>query len=196
MSPQLWVSSMPVWCAQTGQLVAAMCAGGIGALFLVAGIAKLRAHDVFLGTLASYRLLPEWLYESTAWGLALAETCVAVLLFSGIGTVGGSCVAVVLLGVFACAMGVNVLRGRTDLSCGCTPGVMGKKLSWGLVLRTLLCAVVALVPGVVLASTGGPERALWVQGVAGGVCVYLLWQAMQVLPPVRVPGSGGQEYGA
>ena len=136
------------------------------------------------------------MYERAAWALAIWETCVAVLLFSGIGKVAGRCVGAALLGVFAGAMGVNVLRGRTDLSCGCTPGVMGKKLSWGLVLRTLLCAVVALAPGVVLASTGGPERALWAQGVAGGVCVYLLWQAMQVLPPVRVPGSGGQVYGA
>ncbi|MFT8418160.1 MAG: MauE/DoxX family redox-associated membrane protein [Acetobacter sp.] len=196
MSPQAWVSSMPIGCVLAGQLVAALCAGGLGALFLVAGVAKLRAHDTFLGTLASYRLVPEGLYETAAWALAIAETCVAVLLFSGVGTVAGSLVAAALLCVFAGAMGVNVLRGRTDLSCGCTPGVEGKKLSWGLVLRTVLCAVVALAPCVVLASVGGPAPALWVQGVVGGVCVYLLWQAVQVLPPVRVPGSGVQEYGA
>lgn len=194
MSLQAWGSSVPAWCAQAGQLLAALCAGGIGALFLVAGVAKLRAHDAFLSTLASYRLLPEGLYESTAWALAITETGVALLLFSGVGAFVGSLVAAALLVVFACAMAVNVLRGRTDLSCGCTPGVAGDKLSWGVVLRTVLCAVCALVPCVGLALAGGLSPAVWVCGVVGGVCVFLLWQAMQVLPPVRVPGSG--EYGA
>ncbi|WP_086639352.1 MauE/DoxX family redox-associated membrane protein [Acetobacter okinawensis] len=194
MSLQAWVFSVPTWCVQAGQLLAALCAGGIGALFLVAGVAKLRAHDAFLGTLASYRLLPEWLYESAAWALAITETGLALLLFSGRGAFVGSVAAAALLVVFACAMGVNVLRGRTDLSCGCTPGVAGQKLSWAVVLRTLVCALCALVPCVGLALVGGLSPAVWVCGVAGGVCVYLLWQAMQVLPPVRVPGSG--EYGA
>lgn len=186
----------PAWCAETGQLVAALCAGGLGALFLVAGIAKLRAHDTFLGTLAAYRLLPDWSYESAAWALAVAETAVAVLLFSGFGARIGGGVAAVLLVVFACAMGMNVLRGRMDLSCGCTPGVAGQKLSWAVVLRTLACAGVALVPCVGLAFGRGIDPVLWVQGVVGGICVYLLWQAMQVLPAVHVPGSAVREQEA
>ena len=196
MSLQASVSVVPVWCAEAGQLVAALCAGGVGALFLVAGVAKLRAHDTFLGTLAAYRLLPDWSYESAAWALVLSETGVAILLFSGIGASAGSIAAATLLVVFACAMGMNVLRGRTDLSCGCTPGVAGQKLSWAVVLRTLACAGVALVPYVGLAFGHGVLPLVWGQGVVGGVCVYLLWQAMQVLPPVQVPGSAGQEHGA
>lgn len=196
MSLQASVSLVPVWCTEAGQLAAALCAGGVGAMFLAAGVAKLRAHDTFLGTLASYRLLPDWSYESAAWALAIAELGVAALLFSGIGAFVGSLAAAGLLVVFACAMGINVLRGRTDLSCGCTPGMVSERLSWRLVWRTVACAVVALVPGVGLASGAGLSPLLWVQGVAGGVCVYLLWQAMQVLPSVQVPGSGVQEHGA
>jgi hypothetical protein len=196
MSLQASFFLVPAWCAEAGQLVAALCAGGIGALFMVAGIAKLRAHDTFLGTLAAYRLLPAGLYESAAWALAVAEIGVAVLLFSGIGAGAGSIAAAGLLVVFACAMGVNVLRGRTDLSCGCTPGVAGQKLSWAVVLRNLACAVLALVPCLGLAFGDGVAPVLWGQGVVGGVCLYLLWQAMQVLPPVDVPGSGMQEHGA
>ncbi|NHO38856.1 methylamine utilization protein MauE [Acetobacter ghanensis] len=165
-------------------------------MFLVAGVAKLRDHDTFLGTLASYRLLPDWSYESVAWALAVAETGVALLLFSGFGALVGGLAAATLLVVFALAMGVNVLRGRTDLSCGCTPGVVSEKLSWAVVLRTVACAGVALVPCVGLAAGGGLALPLWGQGVAGGVCLYLLWQAIQVLPPVQVPGSAGQEHSA
>ncbi|MGG6429033.1 MauE/DoxX family redox-associated membrane protein [Acetobacter ghanensis] len=196
MSLSASVSLVPAWCAEAGQLAAALSAGCIGTMFLVAGVAKLRDHDTFLGTLASYRLLPDWSYESAAWALAIAETGVALLLFSGFGALVGGLAAATLLVVFALAMGVNVLRGRTDLSCGCTPGVVSEKLSWAVVLRTVACAGVALVPCVGLAAGGGLALPLWGQGVAGGVCLYLLWQAIQVLPPVQVPGSAGQEHSA
>ncbi|GAN70936.1 hypothetical protein ASY01nite_18160 [Acetobacter syzygii] len=196
MSLPASVSTVPVWCAETGHLAAAVCAGGIGAMFLAAGVAKLRAHDTFLGTLASYRLLPGWSYEGVAWGLGVAEVGVAALLFCGVGAYVGSLAAAALLVVFACAMGINVLRGRTDLSCGCTPGLVSEKLSWAVVWRTVACAVLALVPWAGLAAGGGVSPLLWVEGVAGGVCAYLLWQAMQVLPAVHVPGSSAQEHSA
>ncbi|KAA8384331.1 DoxX family membrane protein [Acetobacter sp. DmW_136] len=172
--------------AETAPL-AALCAGGIGTMFLVAGVSKLRGHDAFLGTLASYRLLPSWSYEGVAWGLAGAEVLAGLALFSGFAAGLGGLAAAAMLVVFALAMGINIARGRTSLSCGCTPGLVSETLSWKLVARTVLCVPLALAPR----FASGVSAFVWGQGVMAGVALYLVWLALVALPPERVPGSGG-----
>ncbi|WP_264805095.1 MauE/DoxX family redox-associated membrane protein [Acetobacter estunensis] len=159
--------------------VSAVCAGGIGMMFLVAGIAKLREHDVFLGVLASYRLLPGWMLEGVAWMLGVLEVTAGASLLSGLGAPLGGMLAALMLMVFAVAMGVNVARGRTDLSCGCTPGMKGERLSWTLTLRTLACVMPALAP---FAMRGGSDSLLLqVEGVVSGVALWLLWQSLRAV---------------
>ncbi|GBR04581.1 hypothetical protein AA0522_1906 [Gluconacetobacter liquefaciens NRIC 0522] len=65
-------------------LAGALLAGGIGMLLLAAGVAKLRDHDGFLTTLSAYRLVPDFLLDSAAWTLAIAETGVGAALLVGV----------------------------------------------------------------------------------------------------------------
>jgi hypothetical protein len=158
-------------------------------MFLVAGVSKLREHDLFLGTLSSYRLLPAWSLEPAAWMLGAAEVLVGLMLLFGMGQDVGGVLAAGLLVVFAVAMGINVMRGRTDLSCGCTPGQKGETLSWSLVLRTLLCVAPALLPAVVGMASSVSIR---FEGVACGVTLWVLWQALRALPEGFPGGEAGE----
>jgi hypothetical protein len=156
-------------------LCGSIAAGGIGALLLGAGIAKLRAHDVFLTTLASYRLVPEALLEPGAWLMGLVETALGAVLLLGLAPGVGAVGSGIMFGVFALAMGINLARGRTDLSCGCMPGIEGGTLSWRAVMRTVVLAFVAFLSAFQAAGL------LRVEGVAAGVCFFLLALACAAL---------------
>lgn len=159
-------------------LGAALLAGATGMLYLAAGLAKLRRHDDFLTTLAAYRLLPDALLASAAWGLGAVETALGAALLTGLGARPAACAGALLFVVFAAAMAVNVLRGRTDLSCGCLPGMAGARLGWGAVLRTLALAPPALLP----ALAGLPAAPLLrLQALAAGACLLALSLAVSAL---------------
>lgn len=165
----------------------ALAAGALGGMMFVAGVAKLRKHDDFLSVVASYRLLPAFMLESFAWGLALCEMVAGILLLSGVGRVGGGLLSAGLFAVFSLAMGMNVVRGRTSLSCGCMPGLAGEALSWGLVARTALLVPLALVaaglPGLALGSgLEGISLPVWGAGCAAGLAVWVIWLALGSLP--------------
>ncbi|MBB2205359.1 MauE/DoxX family redox-associated membrane protein [Gluconacetobacter takamatsuzukensis] len=159
-------------------LAGALLAGGIGTLLLAAGIAKLRDHDGFLTNLAAYRLLPDPLLEPAAWGLAAAETGVGAALLAGMAPLWAGIGAALLFVLFAGAMAINLLRGRSDLSCGCLPGMDSARLSWGAVARSALLAPAALLP----ALTGLPASLLLhYQAAAAGACLLALVLALSHL---------------
>lgn len=159
-------------------LVGALLTGGIGTLLLAAGLAKLRDHDGFLTTLATYRLVPAALLETAAWGLAGAETAVGVALLAGLAPLAAGIGAALLFMLFVLAMAVNLLRGRTNLSCGCLPGMESARLSWGAVARSVLLAPASLLP----AFTGLPASPLLrYQALAAGACLLALALALSHL---------------
>ncbi|GAA4500899.1 MauE/DoxX family redox-associated membrane protein [Gluconacetobacter tumulicola] len=159
-------------------LAGTLLAGGIGTLLFAAGLAKLRDHDGFLTTLAAYRLVPAALLESTAWALAGAETAVGVTLLAGLAPLTASLGAALLFAMFALAMAINLLRGRTDLSCGCLPGMASARLSWAAVARSALLAPASLLP----ALTGQPASLLLrYQALAAGACLLALALALSHL---------------
>jgi Methylamine utilisation protein MauE len=159
-------------------MAAALVAGGVGVLVLAAGVAKLRDHDSFLATLAAYRLLPDALLDLAGWALGAVETGLGAMLLGGVAVRWAGRGAALLFVLFALAMAVNVMRGRTDLSCGCLPGLASAPLSWGAVARTLLLAPLALLPGLV----GLPDPSLLrYQSLAAGACLLALGLALSHL---------------
>ena len=118
---------------------------GLGWLFLAAALHKLSDIGGFRVILTTYRVLPERLVGVAAWGIAIVE-CVI-----GIGALlqraPAHVAAVVLLLVYAAAIGLNLARGRRNIDCGC--GGAAQPLSLGLVARNVLLAlggIIALVP--------------------------------------------------
>ena len=110
-------------------------------IFARAAFHKLTEFTEFTGFVADYRILPAALVRPGAAALVLAEVAVVI------GTVmPGVTVAALALGaglflLYALAMGINVLRGRTTVECGC--GGAAQPLGAPLLLRNLVLATIA-----------------------------------------------------
>lgn len=116
---------------------------GVGAIFLGTGVTKLRHPELLAGVVANYRLLPKVLVGPVAILLPFVEV------FAGIGLTSGKAhllapLGIGLLLVFAAAMGINIARGRREIDCGCGRSEMRQPLSWFLVGRNLVLALLLL----------------------------------------------------
>ena len=141
----------------------------LSVIFLTGAWQKLRDLALFQANIDNYRLLPDGLAWPAAILLPLWELAAgALLLFDPTRTVG-AVLAIGLLAIVTTAVAINLLRGRTEIDCGC--GSLGghvgdQTLSWGLVARNALLALAA-----VLALREDAARALvWIDylSVAGG----------------------------
>jgi len=105
------------------------------ALFSLALWHKLHDWAGFRRALADYRIVPSSLVPMVAVSVVLLE---AAVVFGRFPALGG-----MLLLAYAAAIGVNLLRGRARIDCGCG-GVAGRqRLSWWLVGRNVVCAAAA-----------------------------------------------------
>ncbi len=111
----------------------------LAALFASAAAGKLRALAEFEGVVANYRLLPAALARPAALALPAAEVAVALLLLVPATRGAGGVAAAALLALFAVAMGVNILRGRREIDCGCFRTTHRQYLTaWHLVRNAVL----------------------------------------------------------
>jgi hypothetical protein len=139
-------------------------------LFGVSAAHKLRGPRVFAAQLAEYRLLPA--AASLPGGLALAgaELATAAALATPALARAGAAAALGLLALYSAAVGVNLLRGRDSIDCGC--GFAPRPLGWGVLARNALLAAAALA-----AALPALPRALdWVDAlsIAGGTLAAAL----------------------
>lgn len=120
----------------------------VALLFLRAAWHKAQDYGRFLGFLADYRLVPEALLGVVGRSLMGLEFAVVALLLWPPAAIYGAMGAFALLGLYALAMAINLIRGRTLIECGC--GGAGQPLSWLLVVRNsalmMLCALAMAVP--------------------------------------------------
>lgn len=121
----------------------------LAGIFLRAVWHKLRDLPHFVTQVDAYDLLPPRLVQGVAYALVVLE-CALVLALPVPPWWQPPALAAVLLGVYALAMAINLLRGEEDLDCGCAgaaaypPGI-----SWRLVGRNallMLAAAIAALP--------------------------------------------------
>ncbi len=117
-------------------------------IFLRAMIHKLRHYPHFTAQLEQYRLLPPVSVPAFALFLVLLEGALSLALLRTSWS-APPFVAAALLAVYSAAMLINLIRGRTDLDCGCNgPAAATQSISWALVIRNavlgVLCMVIAL----------------------------------------------------
>src|SRR5712691_11012406 len=119
-------------------------------VLLVAGALKLGRLSVFGQQVAAYQIVPERLARVAGYVLPPAEMALGIsMLFVPRLAVA----AVVLFVLFALAVGVNILRGRTELRCGCF-GAAGKHT----ISRAHVAANVGLALLATLTFVGGVGR--------------------------------------
>ena len=117
-----------------------ICCGFAG-LFLSSALKKILSFTVFQSTLESYQIIPKNLTTKVSAFLVAAEFTLSgmwiVASMRPIGAVGSS----VLLTVYTFAIGINLKRSRSHISCGC--GWNEQPLSWALVIRN--CIYILLI---------------------------------------------------
>jgi hypothetical protein len=118
-------------------------------LLVVAALHKQSSRDAFRATLEAYALLPSGVLGAVARGVPGLELAAAVLLIAPRASAVGAVLAAALFAVYALAMGVNLLRGRRDLDCGCMGPGARSPVGPGLVVRNLVLICAALAAGFV-----------------------------------------------
>lgn len=127
-------------------LVLTVVAVAFGLLFLLGAVHKLTALEEFRPILADYRLLPAGLVPAAAIGIGVIEALIgAAWLFTPAKALPAIATAALLL-LYALGIAINLGRGRTHISCGCSFGRSAggdDLLSWGLVVRNMVLVNVA-----------------------------------------------------
>lgn len=162
-------------------LSALVARGLLGAIFLQAGLQKLRHYAEWQGVVGNYRVMPFTLVPAFSYALPVAEIGLAVALWFGRGAAaagGAAGSAAVLLVLFCVAIGINLARGRSHIDCGCFQSSLRQALSGSLLVRNGVLVLIALA-----AAGGGATRSLPATALAaclGGVC-FVLYLALNEL---------------
>jgi hypothetical protein len=129
-------------------VLATAAQAGTAIVVLLGALAKWRRPAAFRRALGDYQLLPGALVEPAAFAIAAAETAgAAALLFPATRVLGAALLAMLLL-VFAAGLALNIVRGHTDIDCGCSGFAAARHdaprgIGWWHVARALLLAALA-----------------------------------------------------
>lgn len=124
-------------------------AGAIALVLAVGAWPKLADLDNFAFAVERYRLLPPSAARTVGFVLPLAEALAATLLVVPATRLAGAWLAAALVALVTGAVVVNLLRGRTDIDCGCGGPGHRQTLSWRLVARNaalLAACAIAVAP--------------------------------------------------
>jgi len=148
-------------------------------VFMTAAIGKMRSWPIFHGVVANYRLLPQVLVAPVTYVLPPAEAAIGATLATGLFAPWAEAAAALLLGVFAVAMSINLLRGRRQIDCGCFQGTLKQPLSWTLVSRNALLALLLVAAGA--APSGRADAWALVNGLLAGGALFVVLQSLNAL---------------
>lgn len=101
--------------------VLAGAAQAIAAIVVLLGaLAKWRRPTTFRDAIAAWRIVPEVLAWPGAIAIVAVETLGPLALLSKETRFGGATLLIALFALFAAGLAVNILRGHTDIDCGCS----------------------------------------------------------------------------
>jgi hypothetical protein len=146
-------------------------------VLLIAGVMKIGSLSQFGLQIAAYQIVPTWTSKMAGYALPPAEIVVGASLFL---LPQLSVAAIFLFVSFAIAVGVNLLRGRTELRCGCF-GATGRHTISRAHLAGNLC--LAFLAFLTLTEGHRPTLPAFQIGVSAILLVLLAsaWRAMASL---------------
>ncbi len=153
----------------------------LAVLFATAALSKLAASEEFYGVVRNFRLLPNALARPVARGLPVAEMAIAVGLLAGPLARPAALAAAALLAVFGLAIAINVLRGRSQIDCGCFRNGMKQRIGWATVGRNIVLTVLALGAAMLLPGAGAAGAADIATGLVAGAVLALLYFSAEML---------------
>ncbi len=103
-------------------LVPSLVSFAFGLLLLVGALHKLAALGEFSEILSAYRIVPNGWVPVMAFGIGVAEAMIGIGWLFADAKTWPALATIGLLTVYATGMAVNLARGRTHISCGCSFG--------------------------------------------------------------------------
>lgn len=158
-------------------LLAATASAFVALLMLRAALDKAADGVRFEGVLADYDLVPDAALRPLRIAVPVLELLAAGALSFGVTRMAGAGLAGVLLLSYACAMGLNLTRGRSEIDCGC--GGPAQPLHWALVARNL-CLTATLTPAA-LGLAWPLSLAQAVAAWAAAIAAFTGWLAFEQL---------------
>ncbi len=147
----------------------------LATLLVSAAMHKLRDPAAFADILRGYRLVPEGAEAVVGVGIGGVEALTAVaLVVPGVAS-GAGWAAALLLCAYTAAIGINLVRGRRNVDCGCFgPAGRGQTLSEWLVVRNsvLIAGTLVVAAPVGVRSLGAFDAFVGAAACSGGA---LLW---------------------
>jgi uncharacterized membrane protein YphA (DoxX/SURF4 family) len=177
------------------QYVALLTRSFVALVLLSACIAKLGSRREFIQIVRNYKLVPRSLSTFTSQLIPAAELILAVCLLSGNLTRWSAFAASGLFLLFGGAVGINLIRGRRDVSCGCFGG-RDHQLTWALVFRNAVLAALAAAIWFNPNSINDPKP-ISLEGFASvlaGAALVASWWLWGVISTIWRPNlpNGGQ----
>lgn len=149
-------------------------------LLLWACVHKLRDLGAFATTIEQYDVLPRGWAIVSAPAFAVCEFFLVVGLFVPSAYRGAGIAVAGLMSLYSLAIGVNLLRGRRDIDCGCLGPGYRQPLSGGLLVRN----TVVIAAGLALMLPESGRRLSWIDAfsvAAAGATFALLFVAANQL---------------
>lgn len=165
-------------------------------VLLTASGAKLGNLREFVGVVRNYRLLPDLMVPFVGRALPASEAIVAIGLLVGILVGWLALAAVGLFLLFGCAVAINLLRGRRDISCGCFGPQQDHHLSWSLTVRNaILAGLAGVICRVSLSPTFHSAARLPITETAAimflaGAALAFWWLCVVIVKLSRLPEVG------
>ena len=149
-------------------------------LFVTAGWHKVREPQHYIRVINAYDLPLLEGSQSLVWSIAGLELVIAVALLMVWTRPYAALLAAVLLVVYGVVIGVNILRGKRDIDCGCSGPLGRQPLSGWLLWRNASLVLIALYASSQMAvqSIGWFD---WVVILFGSLLAILLYQICERL---------------
>lgn len=164
----------------------------LGLTLLIAGAGKFRDLDGHARVVQGYKILPDGAAATVGRALPLVEVLLGVALLSGFALPWVGAGAAVLFLVYAAGLAVNLMRGRTELDCGCFAfgdHEDAPKIGWFHVVRAVFFAALGATVAFASRSLAVPSIGEQVAGVAIAVLVVGLAFAAAAVMAVFTPGK-------
>jgi hypothetical protein len=121
-------------------------------VFAHAATHKVLDYTRHVGIVADYRVMPAWFVPLLAPLVIILEYAAAILALLPATRPTGLILAAGLLLAYLFSIGLNLLRGRTSIDCGCGWGSQAHPISGWLLIRNLLFIAITLMALLPLAN--------------------------------------------
>jgi hypothetical protein len=173
--------------------LATLIAGLALALLFLAGAAEKAAHfGNFRSIVGHYQLVPAPAVALVAGLLPGLEAAAAgAALWAAFGpTTEPLALPAALLFLYAAAMAINLMRGRSHIDCGCVGfGAARPSIGWPLVARNVVLGGIALLVALAPAAARPLGTADLISGIGALVALPLLYVAFEQFAAIRSLGK-------